>query len=254
MKKNIILLLLLLLFLFVLFFYILNATTLVKKEFLNKRIHIIYYSFLLEERWKYIVLPQMQGLIDCDLASNADISIVLSGNKNTIEEAETQIRRLLSPHCDNLQFDYEYENLYEYPGILKLYKTAVSDPDKIYLYFHSKGMVFSDQTNQRTTLEKNVYNVVILNWKNAINIFDNNPNINKVCCGCSEKGFCWYNFFYIRGEYLQKCNKPIISDNRYYYETYIADEYPNASYSDCYNLLEDNKKAFFSQDDLAFLG
>jgi hypothetical protein len=82
----------------------------------------------------------MHDLVNCDLAENADINIVLSGSEKEISSAKTEITNILSPVNTNIQFDYSYENTYEYPGIKKLYEKAIEDPRKIYLYFHSKGV------------------------------------------------------------------------------------------------------------------
>ena len=258
----------------------------------DKKIGIVYFAFLKEDKWRTIVLPQMHDLVNCELAENADINIVLSGSEKEISSAKTEITNILSPVNTNIQFDYSYENTYEYPGIKKLYEKAISsakteitnilspvntniqfdysyentyeypgikklyekaieDPRKIYLYFHSKGMVFHEGENKRNELETYLFKTVITNWKHIINIFIENPDKNKVSLGSPIEGFCWYNFFWIRGNYLKKnCSPPIISDNRYYYESYLAEACKNASYEDCYNLANNNDKPYYTHADI----
>uniref|UniRef100_A0A6C0DRB2 Uncharacterized protein n=1 Tax=viral metagenome TaxID=1070528 RepID=A0A6C0DRB2_9ZZZZ len=219
------------------------------KEVIEKKIKIIYYAYLNEERWRYIVLPQMVDLLNCGLLSNSDLVVNLSGKSEVMEEAEREIRKILSNYNENVVFTYTYENLYEYPGILSLYEECNKNPEKIYLYFHSKGMFFY-QNDERLLDEIIIFKLVITNWKNVINIFNNNNKINKVSFGCSKEGFCWYNFFWVRGEYITKCNRPKITDDRYYYESYIGEENENSTFLDCYNLVENNAKDYYSSGEI----
>jgi len=219
---------------------------------LDKKIGVVYFAFLKEDRWRTIVLPQMHDLVNCKLAVNADINIVLSGPEEEISSAKTEITNILSPVNTNIHFDYNYENTYEYPGIKKLYEKASEDPEKIYLYFHSKGMVFHEGENKRNKLESYLFETLITNWEYIIDIFQKNPDKNKVTLGCSMQGFCWFNFFWVRGNYLKNnCSPPIITDDRYYYESYISNNCENASYEDCYNIANNNEKPYYTQEDIA---
>lgn len=212
---------------------------------------VVYFAFLKEDRWRTIVLPQMQDLVDCKLAENADIDIVLSGTEEEIVSAKSEIMNILSQVNSNVQFSYSYENTYEYPGIAKLYEKANEDPEKIYLYFHSKGMVFYGEA-KRNKIEIYLFEKIIKNWENILDIFEKNPDKNKVTLGCSMEGFCWFNFFWVRGSYLKNnCTPPIITDNRYYYESYITSDCKNATYEDCYNLADNNEKPYYIQSDIA---
>lgn len=219
------------------------------KEAFSKNIQIVYYAYLRKEKWRYIVLPQMQDLVDCEILSEADLLIALSGEKELMHEAEMEIRKIIDPHLTNIRFTYTEENLFEYPGIKALYEESTAHPQKIYLYFHSKGMSFHGDDPVRYSSEKKIFDTVVKNWKHAINVFNTMPHINKVCFGCSESGFCWYNFFWVRGSYIATLDKPIIiTDNRYYYEGYIAGTKPN--HEDCYNIIYNNEKPFFNPEEV----
>lgn len=216
----------------------------------NNKIHIIYYAFIFQDRWTYIVIPQLNDLINTQLLNISNLTIVLCGDKKNIYNCKNILTELFEANnISNYNIIYSYNNLFEYAGINELYKQGNIYPDKILLYFHSKGMIFSNNNDkQRNSDEKKLFEIVIKDWKNILPIFDNNQNINKVSVGCSEQGFCWYNFFWIRGSYLVNCNPPKISNDRYYYEHYIGIEYNiknDLPYSDCYNLFDNNKIKFY---------
>jgi len=193
----------------------------------------------------------MVDVLNSKILTKANLIINLSGNDQDIKEAINKISKILNDYIDNITFNYTYENLYEYTGINSLYEEANKNPNNIYLYFHSKGMFFHDNNGlNRLNEEKQLLNIILSKWKEVINIFNSQTHINKVCIGCSPEGFCWYNFFWVRGKYLLNCKKPIISNDRYYYEMYIGFENKNSSHNDCYNLIENNSKDFYTMDDI----
>ena len=55
----------------------------------------------------------------------------------------------------------------------------------------------------------------------------------------------WFNFFYVRGEYLQRCKEPIITEARHYYEGWIGQE---GTYQDCYSLINKSIKSYTPQE------
>jgi len=221
-----------------------------QREGFSKKIQIIYYAYLRKEKWRYIVLPQMQDIVDSGILEEADLLVALSGDQRLMHEAEMEIRKIVDPHLVNLRFTHTEENLYEYPGLKALYEESVKNPDKIYLYFHSKGMWFWGDEPVRYYGEKILFDTVIKPWKDAIEIFNTRPKINKVCFGCSDTGFCWYNFYWVKGSYVATLNPPIISKDRYYYEYYIGEAREKLGYEDCYNFVYNNQKPFFKRDEI----
>jgi hypothetical protein len=247
MKRNniIIGILLLVLLSIVILSYSMSCSCNKKKEGFSKNIQIVYYAYLRKEKWRHIVLPQMQDLLDCNILSEADLLVALSGDKELMHEAEMEIRKIIDPHLVNLRFTYTEENLYEYPGINALYEESVAHPEKIYLYFHSKGMWFWGDEPVRYYGEKILFDAVVKSWNDTIEVFNTRPEINKVCFGCSETGFAWYNFYWVRGNYVAELDKPIVSEDRYYYEHYIGEARKNMGHEDCYNIVYNNQKSFF---------
>jgi hypothetical protein len=221
-----------------------------QREGLSKRIQIIYYAYLRKEKWRYIVLPQMQDLVDSELLTEADLLIALSGDKEIMEEAEEEIRKIIGTNVVNLRFTYTEENLYEYPGIKALYEESIAQPEKIFLYFHSKGMWYWGDEPIRYSGEKIVFDAVINPWMSVMEVFDTMPEINKVCFGCSKEGFCWNNFFWVRGTYVAELEPPKISTDRYYYEGYIGESKTNPGYKDCYNIVYNNRLPYFEDNEI----
>jgi len=244
MKKNII-------FIFTTIFVLLSVLYYEYRNYTNienieKQVQIVYYGFLNTERWRHIILPQMEELRDCGLLDKSDILIVLCGDKHVIEEAEREIRGVLSTYIDRVKFSSSYENLYEYPGIKAMHDMCTANPEKVYLYFHSKGMIFNNDNNVRNPLEKLLTKKVVLNYKNILNVFESHPNINKVSYGCTKEGACWYNFFWVKGNYVAELPSPQISNDRFYYEHYLG----NGTHVDCYNLAERPIKPYYTSEEI----
>lgn len=207
---------------------------------LEKNIKIIYFAYLKPDAWKNIVFSQMKHLLRTGILSDAELHIALSGSKEDIINAKRNIKLIFKNILSNIYFTYSYENTYEYPGIKLLYDEAIKYPKKLFLYFHSKGMVFHNNNNKRLPGEIILFKSIVENWKYIVNIFNTMPDVNKVCYGASYNGICWFNFFWIRGRCLNTCDVPIINlKNRYYYEDYMS-TCGLKSYKDCYN-MKNNK-------------
>jgi hypothetical protein len=185
----------------------------------------------------------MKDLVNNKLLDYADLHICLSGDKEDIEEAENEISKIIKPYLSKTEFTRTYENLFEYPGIEKLHSEAVKHPDKIFLYFHSKGMVFHENSKSRISEELVLFKNVIDKWEEVINIF-NNKDINKVTFGCSKNGLGYYNFFWIRGKFLTKCKSPKKTDDRYYYEDYLSKECNKNNLDECYSLVSNSTQSY----------
>ena len=129
--------------------------------------------------------------------------------------------------------------MYEYYGIKKLYDLSVIEPEKIYFYFHGKGMCnnCNNNKNVRTHYNINLTQSHVNCWRKALNAFKTNSEIIAAGMFPSEK-LVFYNFFYARGNFLQSCGPPLKTVDRYYYECWL----PQGDFSlgKIYNLNEDN--------------
>jgi len=211
----------------------------------NKKhdIFIIYYVFINPiNNWKDIIIGQLKDIKDsgiiCDTFHNINLEIILSSySMDNINDAIVIINDFFKDIAFNkYNIITINDNLYEYPGILHLYTKGVENPDALFIYFHSKGMSFHNNVG-RITDEIKLTRYTLFYWEKIINIFNDKEHINKITFPCSVEGWGWFNFFWVRGSYLKNCNKPIITNDRYYYESWLGLEMKNSSYKDCYNFL-----------------
>eukprot|EP01038_Epipyxis_sp_PR26KG_P003967 gene3967-5687_t len=119
------------------------------------------------------------------------------------------------------------DNLYEYPGIRKLWNIGQSNDDKtIILYFHSKGMTSGNLNETQDRWGRELSITVIDAWRDVLNEFQKYPHLNKAGYACSRAQWVWYNFMWVRASYLHTIVNPVISQRRHYYEDWIARKTP----------------------------
>jgi hypothetical protein len=202
-------------------------------------IYIIYYIYISSQypRWKIILEGQMNDLKKSNILEDNKLYIVMCCNENENSKiAINMINSIMGNYKNNINYTIEKENLFEYYGIKKVYDLACMNKDKIFIYFHSKGMVYYD-TSDRLPNEVKLTHFLFKNWKNTLHIFNRCNYINKAgIYPSNDRGFIWYNFWWSRGSYISNLINPIISDDRYYYETWLGLGGDNDdSYSTLYN-------------------
>jgi hypothetical protein len=137
--------------------------------------------------------------------------------------------------------EFESKNRFEYYGIKKVYDLAQNEPHKYYLYMHGKGMM--NKHGEKTTRTKiNVFltQETLRPWRKVIDIFKQDNQHDIVALFPSIYKWGWFNFWWASGKFLNRCKTPKISDNRYYYETWLKSGRPKKMY----NLLEGNYKKY----------
>ena len=195
----------------------------------EKNVIIVYYIYINPERnWKAIVGGQLEDLKTIQFNSPIHIHIC-SEQPDLIDECKHFIHGIRKK---DLTIYSSTENQYEYPGIKLLYDLSQQNPESIFFYMHTKGMVRTN-SETRSIEELRLFRSTIY-YQNIIQDIFKNENINKVGLMPAESGFMWYNFFYVRGSYLTI--DPEISPNRFYYEGYLS--LSGTNYLDCYSLLE----------------
>jgi hypothetical protein len=212
------------------------------------KLSIVYFAHLAPERWRQIVLAQMRQLAGLGVLEVSDLHVVLSGEQRHIDEATKELRGILG--SSDYHIHSSTENRYEYPGVLKMYELAVEHPDRIFLYFHSKGMVFHNNMTGRLPLEQRLFELVVGRWCEALDVFEHRPWVHKVCHSSAKSGHCWFNFFYVRGSFLaQRCKRPVMTDDRFYYERYLG-ECDGSTYHENHNLCTNKCKLVYNSFDI----
>jgi len=136
------------------------------------------------------------------------------------KENEILFRQKVLAIFPNVIIECNYTNLYEYPGILKVWELGqlYSNSNDIVLYFHSKGV--THHTSYKYNMNDS-YNVILKNIDKIKEIYTIFPYIDKIGYSVSKWGWIWYNFWYARLSYINKVEKPIITTRRHYYEDWL---------------------------------
>ena len=108
-----------------------------------RNINIVYFAWINEKKnWKNILNGQFKDIVDSGILYDAKIYIIVCCENELLVES---VKSLFIEHLkDNSNFEYSIEietiNRYEYYGLKKLYDLAQIEPNKYYLYLHSKGI------------------------------------------------------------------------------------------------------------------
>jgi hypothetical protein len=195
---------------------------------LKKRIKIVYFLYVnRKSNWYSIVSGQLTELVSYGIIHEADIYIHIVDTENLLSEVLTVIQNIIPFAIITTSF----KNQYEFPGIKLVYDLSQKYQDDIFIYFHSKGM--SHNVHSRSATEMIIFKNTFESWRKHIQLFDE-AQVNKVglfpAIGYNKDqaklgvpgGWIWYNFWYSKGSYLSKCESPIVTDDRFYYEDWLA--------------------------------
>lgn len=191
-----------------------NVEVCLKNETSHYNIHIVYYiNCICNENWFSWAFNQ----INLVKYMNATIYVISTVEKSKETEFITKILNI----CPNIIIECYYENEFEYRGIKKIWELGQIHNNKndILLYFHSKGVT------HHTSYESNKndhYNIILKDIELIKEIFTIFPIIDKIGYCSGGIGWIWYNFWYVRGSYINKVEMPIKTNRRHYYEDYIS--------------------------------
>ena len=190
------------------------------------KIIVVYFAYLLPKFWEPIVVEQLQALNDCGLYDECD-EVLMSVISDDTELGKLNI--FLKDQYAKIKITNIYsKNVFEYPGIKTVYESSIglTDSDNtIILYFHSKGMNsgITNERNHHTRLLMHKY--TIENYKEYVNEFSENKDLDVGAPIPHTSGFSYFNFFWARASYIKNnCIKPEIDDCRYIWETWLRGE------------------------------
>ena len=214
----------------------------------DKPIQILYFAFLNRIRdWRRMIHDQLMDVKMSGIFEKSDFHAVIYGEPEDIAEVKIIIEQLLNRKIDITEI---YTNRYEFPAIIKIRELAIQKPDKIFIYFHSKGMVNHNFGTYRILLERKLTLSTFLNWDETLYNFNTNSNIQKAGLMPSETGHIWFNFWWARGSYLAACDAiiepdPLTEPDRFICEGWLG-ESGSKTWQDCYSIID--KKISFSSD------
>lgn len=221
------------------------------------KIIIVYFCYLNKNSdFKNIIKDQLNELKDTGLTNIPDVHIysVLSGKEEDFEIMKKEMIKIFP----KINIETTTLNQWEYCGIDLVWRLAKEHKnlDTYILYFHSKGISYN--IKQRCPVEIKLFQDVIVPWKKVLNIFKNMPEINKIGFTASENGWMWFNFWWARSKYLANCEKPILTNNKYYYEDWLHRNEKDIvvpRFKDCFSIGNniDQIKCFSPEESIAMI-
>lgn len=208
-----------------------------------KPIYILYFCFLNNQKdWMRMIRDQLNDVKNTGIFNSSKFHAVIYGAPEDIIKAQFMMENLI---LQKIEVTPVHTNRYEFPAIIKIRELAVENPDKIFIYFHSKGMVNNNFGKYRTMLERKLTLSTFINWDETLYKFNTNPNIQKAGLMPSETGHIWFNFWWARGSYLASCEPIVESADRFVCEGWLGKS-GSKTWSDSYSII--NKKISFSAD------
>lgn len=181
---------------------------------IDYNLYVVYYiNCFINNNYLDWLYNQIKSVIPF----NGTIYIIASLDKNN----ERNFREFCLVNFKNCIVECNYNNHHEYSGILKVWELGQihNKSNDIILYFHSKGI--SRTKSYRKNKNEN-YNLVIGDINLIKEIYTIFPKIDKIGYYSGGIGWIWYNFWYARGSYINKVEKPVKTDRRHYYEDWLA--------------------------------
>lgn len=125
------------------------------------------------------------------------------------------------------------ENAFEYFGLLRLWELARDDRHQLFIYFHTKGMSYKNKYplkiwNRRSLRELALTYHTFKDWRKTARLFKEKPGLCMAgafpndTTGRFPGCMIWFNFFWVRASYVRELIEPPRSDDRFYFEAYLA--------------------------------
>ncbi|MFT4060941.1 MAG: hypothetical protein QM642_01140 [Edaphocola sp.] len=204
----------------------------------------IVYNVYIDDKtnWRSVVSSQLYDLKSFGLLDEANLYVCLTYGGDIQKVAE-----LIQDICDGKAIiAHSKDNTFEYPGISLLYELAASNPEKLFFYLHTKGM--STHTIDRTRFNWVLTNLTFGRWRYFIQYFST-LGVNKIGLfpardGQRNGGWVWFNFFMVTGKYLLGREKPVLTKDRYYYESWLGIQNSDFVPDDNFSIFSESVKTF----------
>ena len=200
-------------------------------------IKVVYFAYLIPEKWKSIVIEQLDSLYNItELYEKSEIFMSIIDETEGQTELE-ELRILLSEKYSKIQLMNIFnENVYEYPGIKTVYELSTNSDNEYILYFHSKGV-----TSNADSTRKCLFKYTIECYKDIIEEMEKDSTIDISSFIPCAYGYGYYNFWWARSSYIYKhCSKPELSNSymkhsRFTWEMWLGSHYSNKRFIKTYS-------------------
>lgn len=227
-----------------------------------KKIAIVYFVYINDKKnYTKLIKGQLKDIARSGVLEQSDLYIQVSMK----EELKEKVCNFFSSLPYKIkEIDYHYQNKFEYYGIHRLYTLAKEGNYPYLVYLHTKGMSYNPHSIFNPERIRSFREIILTyytfrKYKKTIELFEKDSIIQKIGFmpnkedGKKEnKGLImWFNFYWARASFIADLKEPIQTDDRFYYERWIArpekdrsDEYLYSSYS-----LYAGKKEGFTQSE-----
>jgi hypothetical protein len=176
-------------------------------------IHVVFFAFVHGapnvRRSLDLIHLQLGELRDWGLAAAAtSVDVVLNGKMEYVFDASVErdldaAAALIRSLVPRVRITKVPVNRFEYSGIRHVWDLAQEIPDKdaqshVILYFHTKGLVFGDQTRPRNSWNKLLMEEVVRPWPKLVKRFASDRRLNKAGLLAHGRGWLWNTFFWVR--------------------------------------------------------
>ena len=208
-------------------------------------IKIVYFAYLLPNKWQSVVSEQLDALKSCGIYNDAaNIYMCVVGDEVELNKFDEFIKKYSKVEVSNKST----QNSYEYLGIKKVYDISKNDDDEFILYFHTKGITHKDELYARLTRLLMMASTVE-NYKEITFKFQQDQKIDVVGAMPHVDGFMYNTFFWVRSSYVNiNFQQPVVSDNRYVWEIWTGKEYSRKKTITTYSPLMGYTKIFNKKD------
>lgn len=187
--------------------------------FINCKLNPEFDSWLIGQAGKW---PSNYALYIEATSKNCTNEEKLHSALQLLRSRRSESITLLDCHTDD-------NETHEFYGIHRAWELGQlhNQREDIIFYFHAKGITHSDSYTAYENTNIEIHNAttrVIQGTSLVSEVYDIFPNVDKVGISYSEgHSWIWYNYWYARGSYIQKCSAPIYdAPNRWYYESWLG--------------------------------
>jgi hypothetical protein len=188
---------------------------------------IVYFiNCYINKNYIYLFSRQMAELATTGLLNGTDsiLYVVSSGTADDKSVLQKEIQRIFGSGSDIRQ-EHTEQNLFEYPGIRKVWELGRQDADAFILYFHARGISrikLGRFRRNRQPLEKRLFRRVIGEWRQNLLWLTAMPSADKVGISQGGNGWLWFNFWWARASYIAQLEEPQQTERRHYYEDWLG--------------------------------
>ena len=206
----------------------------------SQKIKLIYFcNCQVSSLYPKIVKHHLKDLRRSGLHKQENFSIifVVCGTHKDVQAVKRIINRILPNLCSNhkqskkaneirqnrLEIRLFESSHFEHQGIRTFWSESMSsNDDDILFYAHCKSLSRIDELKEIPHLSKACSEIILGNLDIISSVLTTLESIDRAGICQGGNGWMWHNFFAAKASYIKTRPEPLLSDNRYYYESWLA--------------------------------